>query len=77
MNKSASRKRTSSIVLTGIGPSSMMITENRLGNIEVNGDRDQGQILWSADELKKEEEVSMDTSLTEFGSKGKKRLCAQ
>lgn len=77
MNKSASRKRTSSIVSTGIGPSSMMITENGLGDIEVNGIRDQGQILWSADVLKKEEEVSMDTSLMEFGSKGKERLCAQ
>lgn len=55
----------------------MMITENGLGDIEVNGIRDQGQILWSADVLKKEEEVSMDTSLMEFGSKGKERLCAQ
>lgn len=54
-----------------------MITENGLGDIEVNGIRDQGQILWSADVLKKEEEVSMDTSLMEFGSKGKERLCAQ
>lgn len=74
MNKSVSRKRTSSIVSTATGPSRTMITENGLGDIEVNGNRDQGQIHWSAGELKKEEEVSMDSTFMEFCSKGKERL---
>lgn len=54
-----------------------MIIENGLGNLDVNGNLDQGQIHWSADELQKEEYVSMDMSFKEFCSKGKERLYTQ